>query len=634
MKQYGILLLMACCVLLPRSGRAQLVVILEKIPDYTPPSDTIFLVGSFNNWKNHDANFRFHPLPDGSYIFRFLTPMPDFEYKVNRGDWKTVEGGQYGQAIGNRTYTSTNILNDTIRASVLSWEDFPDYIPFWDTLRMCVTAIPDNTPTDAALYVAGTFNGWMPGDPNYKMHRDSTGAWVATIPIRTKVTDFKISRGSWSSIETLRDGKARPNRRFVYGEDNPDNLLALKVDDWYDLSSYQMTWYAVFLLLTTLQCVLLLVAINSLRDRNKMANRVLSALIIVISATFLARLAGLNQANFEQFPKLILLPDVVYFMYGPLFLAYLLALLPAGQRPRIGLFAWHFIPLLLALVVYAPLFLQESHAFVLAVANLEYRPLFMRAAVLGWLFNVYYWYRSFRLLRQFAQPTGRAGMRRFVLTVFYVHTLCLVFWLAAFVVGGVAQRGGYDAAATVDALINLIWVTLALGIYTLGYYMMRQPQLFQQAGDVFAHIAPAALPTAKEVRRPEKQEVERPEKATHDDDDEKAQQLEDHMHAAHPYLNPGLSLAELADGIAIPTHQLSRLINDRFDKNFFDYVNAYRIEAFKAHIERGDHETRTILSLALDAGFNSKTAFNRAFKKHTGMTPREYLVQEKKRTEV
>jgi AraC-like DNA-binding protein len=609
------------------------VVILEQVPDYTPAADSIFLVGSFNNWNNHDANFRFLPQPDGSYVFRFLTPMPDFEYKINRGNWKTVEGGEYGQAIDNHIYKSNNALNDTIRTSVLSWEDFPDYIPFWDTLRMCVTAIPDNTPADAALYVAGSFNGWMPGDPNYKMHRDSTGAWVATIPIRTKVTDFKISRGSWSNIETLQDGKARPNRRFIYGEDTPAELLALEVEDWYDLSSYQMTWYAVFLLLATLQCVLLLVAINSLRDRNKVANRILSALIIVISATFLARLAGLNQANFEQFPKLILLPDMVYFIYGPLFLAYLYALLPAWQRPRTGLFALHFVPLVLALGVYAPLFMQEPHAFVLAVANLEYRPLFIWAAVLGWLFNVYYWYRSFGLLRRFAPPSGRAGMRRFVLTVFYVHTLCLVFWLAAFVVGGVAKSGDYDGAATVDALINLIWVTLALGIYTLGYYMMRQPQLFQQAslpaGELALHI-----PIIKEVRRPEKPETERHERNTLDDDDEKAQQLEDHMRTAHPYLNPGLSLAELADGIAIPTHQLSRLINDRFDKNFFDYVNGYRIEAFKTHIERGDHETRTILSLALDAGFNSKTAFNRAFKKHTGMTPREYLVQEKKRTEV
>lgn len=631
MKRYGIILLVLCGCWLPYRSHGQLIVVLEKIPSYTPASDSLYLVGSFNNWKNRDANFRFTPLQDGRYVLRFLTPMPDFEYKINRGDWRTVEGGKFGQAIENRQYRYTNKQADTIRISVLSWEDFPDYIPFWDTLRMRVVAVPENTPTDATLYVAGTFNGWMPGDPNYKMHKDSTGAWTATIPIRTKVTDFKITRGSWGSIETLHDGRARPNRRFIYGEDNASQLQQLEIGNWYDLSSYQMTWYAIFLLLTTLQCVLLVIAIHTLKNRNRTANWILSALIVVISATFLARLAGLNQANFEQFPKLILLPDMVYFLYGPLFLAYLYAILPQTQRP--GRVFWaHFVPLLVVFGAYLPLVRQEAHSFVLSVANLEYKGLFLRTAVLGWFFNMYYWYRSFRLLPYFPSSNEAVSMRRFVHTIFYVHTLCLVFWLAAFVVGAAAEYGGLDGTATVEVIINLIWVTLALGIYSLGYYMMRQPQLFQQS-------APSALDTVqplstREARRPDRAEVEKSDKQTYEDDGEKIQQLEAHMRAAHPYLNPGLSLAELADGIAIPSHQLSRLINDHFGKNFFDYVNAYRIEAFKAHIERGDHASRTILSLALDAGFNSKTAFNRAFKKHTGMTPRDFLSAADKRTEV
>ena len=103
--------------------------------------------------------------------------------------------------------------------------------------------------------------------------------------------------------------------------------------------------------------------------------------------------------------------------------------------------------------------------------------------------------------------------------------------------------------------------------------------------------------------------------------------LENLLREQRPYLNPGLSLNELADLAQMPAHQVSKIINEGMEKNFFDFINSYRVEAFKERIEQSEHLERTILSLALDVGFNSKTAFNRAFKKHTGITPREYLRQ-------
>ena len=67
----------------------QLTVIMEQAPSYTPEEDTLYIVGSFNNWNPGDQNFQFEQLADGRWQFDFLTPMPDFEYKITRGSWKT-----------------------------------------------------------------------------------------------------------------------------------------------------------------------------------------------------------------------------------------------------------------------------------------------------------------------------------------------------------------------------------------------------------------------------------------------------------------------------------------------------------------------------------------------------------------
>ncbi|MBL0268466.1 MAG: AraC family transcriptional regulator [Chitinophagaceae bacterium] len=70
---------------------------------------------------------------------------------------------------------------------------------------------------------------------------------------------------------------------------------------------------------------------------------------------------------------------------------------------------------------------------------------------------------------------------------------------------------------------------------------------------------------------------------------------------------------------------LSMVINKGFSMNFNDWVNKYRLEEVKSLFEKGEHKKQTLLSIAFECGFNSKATFNRAFKKATGITPREWL---------
>ena len=84
-----------------------------------------------------------------------------------------------------------------------------------------------------------------------------------------------------------------------------------------------------------------------------------------------------------------------------------------------------------------------------------------------------------------------------------------------------------------------------------------------------------------------------------------------------PYANPNLSLNELASKLKMPPHILSKVINQGFQKNFFDFINTYRVDEFKIRMEDPKYRHYTLISVAYEVGFNSKTAFNRSFKKMT-----------------
>ncbi len=93
------------------------------------------------------------------------------------------------------------------------------------------------------------------------------------------------------------------------------------------------------------------------------------------------------------------------------------------------------------------------------------------------------------------------------------------------------------------------------------------------------------------------------------------------------YRKSDLSINDLSTKLGVHPNYLSQIINQREKKNFYDFVNAYRFEEFKRLIARQKNQQYTLLSLAYDCGFSSKSSFNRYFKKATGKTPSEYSAE-------
>jgi len=100
--------------------------------------------------------------------------------------------------------------------------------------------------------------------------------------------------------------------------------------------------------------------------------------------------------------------------------------------------------------------------------------------------------------------------------------------------------------------------------------------------------------------------------------------LNNFMVAKKPFLNPNLTLQQLASELEISTHYLSQIINDKFNLNFFDYINQFRVNEVIAKLNNPKYVSYSLLGIALDSGFNSKSAFNRIFKKFTNLTPSQY----------
>lgn len=607
---------------LATSANAQLTMILKQIPDHTPPEDSLFITGSFNEWNPKDVNYVF--TKDSSsqqHVFTFPILPATFSYKITRGNWKTVEGSKVGQSIVDREFVP-NKEQDTIYLKILSWEDMVDSLPNRGELNFRVTRLPGDTPPGASIFLVGNFNDWHPGDPNYKLTRQEDGFYQVKLKVRSDTILYKFTRGNWETAEGGSSGRAIHNRQLIYHEHANEKHIDCRVETWEDLSGTPFNTYTILLLLAAFQGILLIVAINTIQDNNKAANRILSLLILLTSIALIGRVSTYDREIFQWQPKLLLLPDLVYFLVAPLFLFYIqkLLLLPSRNAKQQWL---HFIPAGIQFCAYIPLIFMDSDTFVNRVVDLSLRPYFALAGGIALLYNAFYWWKSYRLVHAY-ETSNNANYSfeenlKYLNTIILLIAICLAVWLVTYGIGIAGITLGQQLDWITDKSTDAVWILFALLIFCLGYFAMKQPEIFKVPEETIEEQPD--LPTAIPVLAKTAADVE--EFAA------LKKQLEEVMVKHQPFLNPKLSLAELAQMVNTNVHTLSKAINEGFDKNFYDFVNSYRIEAFIQRVPKKAYRNHTFLAVAFSVGFNSKTAFNRSFKKLTGQTPRQYFRAQK-----
>lgn len=167
-----------------------------------------------------------------------------------------------------------------------------------------------------------------------------------------------------------------------------------------------------------------------------------------------------------------------------------------------------------------------------------------------------------------------------------------------------------------------IYSSVVIFVCFLGFFGLKQTTVFTTHVVQFQHN-----PEITSSVNPERKDIEKYAKSGLKDSDAEQlhKKLNEYMLVEKPYLNSDLSLSKLGENFGVHSNYLSQVINDRENKNFYDYINYYRIEEFKRMVTDPKKKKLTIMALAFDCGFNSKSAFNNCFKKFTNQTPSEFM---------
>jgi len=185
-------------------------------------------------------------------------------------------------------------------------------------------------------------------------------------------------------------------------------------------------------------------------------------------------------------------------------------------------------------------------------------------------------------------------------------------------------------------LFIFVYLTLVLIIYMISYSALKSPEIYkldESQIKVMFRKNQDNKPSGNDKPIAVKTIVETSDKVDQFSDDPIAEEINnkllDFIDTEKPYLNPELSLQELADNVEVKRHHLSNVINQKHNKNFYEFINQYRIEEVKALMVDPKNRNYKLISLAYDAGFNSKASFNRIFKQMTNMTPSQFISTQK-----
>ncbi len=182
------------------------------------------------------------------------------------------------------------------------------------------------------------------------------------------------------------------------------------------------------------------------------------------------------------------------------------------------------------------------------------------------------------------------------------------------------------ALVVVVGIFNLVFFELPLNLFMnavilsvvlfISYNALKQTEIFpKDAADVKVVLD---ISDEEDVKEPKRQLLADEKVAALKD------QLDELMTTDAPYLNSELNLIKLAQMLDISSHQLSYVINSGYNENFFQFVNRYRVDKAKQLLADDSNNKLSILGIAFESGFSSKTSFNTMFKKMTELTPSEY----------
>ena len=240
---------------------------------------------------------------------------------------------------------------------------------------------------------------------------------------------------------------------------------------------------------------------------------------------------------------------------------------------------------------------------------------------------------SIRMIRTYQKKIKdfESTLDKSIVKVLYMGISLILFSWSIGIVGLNLEYLNIDVGFNYFAYTYLI---LVLVIYIISYAAVKSPEVFKLDIDTIRTrsvgiktlITKKSLPKSEVDKGEEDTNLKQPYYTEDPALVELNKQLVKHMEGEKPYLNPELSLPELAESLEVSRNQLSAVINKIHEKNFYEFVNNYRVREVKKLMNDPSNKHLKLISLAYDAGFNSKASFNRIFKQMTEMTPSQFFL--------
>lgn len=356
---------------------------------------------------------------------------------------------------------------------------------------------------------------------------------------------------------------------------------------------------------------LLLACLLLVSGRANRANHILGIWCLFLAFGFLGTFISM-EGRLNAFSGLIGLSYFLPAAYGPFLYLYCQHALKDREFVRSDI--WHSAPLVVSFVLNLDiLFASPQVKLDIVLGNLPMSFGLITSEVIQFLQAIVYLALSFILVRRYKQDAADT-LSNFNPEIFSWLWKLLALNLIIWVLKAIPKLPGDQAV-----LSNLGDVLIVVLIYSIAMAQWRNPRLFriQLLSDEYP------LPGDKTAI----QNVEVRSTGALDESIRSSllETLHQHMHDKHTYLDNDLTLARLSAEVGINTHHLSEVLNQQEGKNFYQFVNQYRIDYVCEQMKRD--KTAKILDLALNAGFSSKSTFNSVFKKFVGLTPSQYRVK-------
>ncbi len=366
---------------------------------------------------------------------------------------------------------------------------------------------------------------------------------------------------------------------------------------------YSQLFYLAGILIAFFACFLIMG-----KSQKKLADYLLSIWLLLIGIHLISFLFIFSNA-FIKFPYLLGLEIPLPLLHGPMLYLYISCI--TGNLPRSKIWLLHLVPAAITYFILLPFFLMPSqdkiHIYQLNGGSYKLLRTVISCTIV--ISGILYVILSTLAIKKYQKQISNVFLNTKKINLnwgYYLIIGMLAIWIAVII----------KVEIIIFALVVLFVVSAAyFGISKVGI------------------LNPTLLEKDREGYLSADDDVEYQKYQKNFAGDETIQRvyknLDSWMNDQKLYKNPEINLVSIAKLLDVHPNVLSQTINSIENKNFYDYINWYRIEEFKRIILLPENQKFTILTVAFECGFNSKTSFNRNFKKYTGCSPREFLKDHK-----